>query len=187
MVHRGLPASTLRRTVSIWASPSAPALSLRLIVPTLLCHVFYLPRLPVVALSTSLSRLCHSFALTPFPLPFFPSPSFHRIFVASFSPHHSLAVILHHLPVVLTSHSIALRPDTGRIHGTPRRCHHTIRLLSTTPAADIASGLYNLATIMTDMYTSMYTYVRNSFVPVSFGPYELRDRQRVGGSCTAEY
>lgn len=55
-----------------------------------------------------------------FSLPFFSSPSFHRIFVASFSPHHSLAVILHHFPTVLTSHSTALHPDAGRVHGTPR-------------------------------------------------------------------
>lgn len=58
-------------------------------------------------------------------------------------------MILRHLPVVLTSRSIALRPGVGRVHGTPHRCQHTIRLLSTMPAADT---LHNLATTTTNVY-----------------------------------
>lgn len=112
------------------------------------------PHLPVAVLSTfSGASLRRSLALTPFPLPFFSSPSFRRIFVASFSPHHSLAVILHHLPAVLTSRSTALRFNAGRVHGTPRRCQHTIRLLSTTPAADTAS----VYTTSPPQSTSTYT------------------------------
>jgi len=51
-----------------------------------------------VSLNFSPASLRHS--LAPFLLLFFSSPSFHRIFVASFSPHHSLAVIFHHLPAI---------------------------------------------------------------------------------------
>lgn len=103
------------------------------------------------------------------PLPFFSSPSFHCIFVASFSPHHSLAVILHHFPAVLTSRFTALHPDVGRVHGTPR-CQHTIQLLSTTPAADTAS-IY----ITSPTTTDFYVYVCWTLMLVSFGPYELWD------------
>lgn len=186
-----MPASTLRRTVSIWASPSAPALSLRLVVPALLCHVFHLPHASPTSTSPprlgSLSffpaSLRHSFGLTPFPLPFFSSPSFHRIFVASFSPHHSLAVILHHFPAVLTSRSTALRPDAGRVHGTPC-CQHTIQLLSTTPAADTAS------ISIQPRHRFLCICARDSFVrwcrSVSTRAMR-RDRQRVGAPCTVEH
>lgn len=162
MVHRGSPASTLRRTVLIWVSPSAPALSLfvssfRFFFATFSIYLA-LPTSTSPPRSGSLNfsgaSLRHSLALTPFPLPFFLSPSFRRIFVASFSPHHSLAVILHHLPAVLTSRSTALRFNAGRVHGTPRRCQHTIRLLSTTPAADTAS-VYTTSPLPQSM--SMYT------------------------------
>lgn len=164
MVHRGSPASTLRRTVLIWVSPSAPALSLfvssfRFFFATFSIYLALPtstspPRSGSLNLSGAAQSLRHSLALTPFPLPFFLSPSFRRIFVASFSPHHSLAVILHHLPAVLTSRSTALRFNAGRVHGTPRRRQHTIRLLSTTPAADTAS-VYTTSPLPQSM--SMYT------------------------------
>lgn len=156
-----MPASTLRRTVLIWVSPSAPALSLfvssfRFFFATFSIYLA-LPTSTSPPRSGSLNfsgaSLRHSLALTPFPLPFFLSPSFRRIFVASFSPHHSLAVILHHLPAVLTpSRSTALRFNAGRVHGTPRRCQHTIRLLSTTPAADTAS-VYTISPLPQSMST----------------------------------
>lgn len=153
-----MPASTLRRTVLIWVSPSAPALSLfvssfRFFFATFSIYLA-LPTSTSPPRSGSLNFSGASLALTPFPLPFFLSPSFRRIFVASFSPHHSLAVILHHLPAVLTSRSTALRFNAGRVHGTPRRCQHTIRLLSTTPAADTAS-VYTTSPLPQSM--SMYT------------------------------
>lgn len=123
---------------------------------------------------------------TPFPLPFFSSPSFHRIFVASFSPHHSLAVILHHFPAVLTSRSTALHPDVGRVHGTPR-CQHTIQLLSTTPAADTASIYTNLATT-----TDLYVYVCGTLscwcrsVPTSYEMRPAASRGTVHGRALIE-
>lgn len=189
-----MPASTLRRTVLIWVSPSAPALSLsssrrsgsslpRFPSTSRFQHPPHLPRSG--SLNLSGASLRHSLALTPFPLPFFLSPSFRRIFVASFSPHHSLAVILHHLPAVLTSRSTALRFNAGRVHGTPRRCQHTIRLLSTTPAADTAS-VYTTSPLPRSM--SMYTCTGLFRAGVARSLRAMRrDRQRVGALCTVAY
>lgn len=162
-----MPASTLRRTVSIWASPSAPALSLRLIVPVLLCHVFHLPRASNIhpprlshsrdSLNFSPASLRTLLLLLLFPYYSSRPPSFHRIFVASFSPHHSLTMILHHLSAILTSRSIALRSDVGRVHETPRRCQRTdSTTLNYASSHRYYEYLYNLVITTTNIYVCRY-------------------------------
>lgn len=170
-----MPASTLRRTVSIWVSPPAPALSLRLVVPALLCHVFHLPRassilqphLPIALLSTSLPRLFVTLLLLAFP------PTI--LLVAFFSPH---------LRRVLFSSSFSRydppspprRPNIP-LHRPSSRCRTGTRNSSSLPTHDSTTLDYASSRYSTQPCYNhdqcLCIHVRNSFVPVSFGLYEL--------------
>jgi len=95
------------RTLSLFSFFLSPlnlrSFPLRLVSSILLRHVFHLPRAFSI-LFASLSRLYLIFSpaslfvvltlLSLFLSPSPSSPSFRRVFVASFSPHHSLPVIL---------------------------------------------------------------------------------------------
>lgn len=165
-----MPASTLHRTVSIWASLPAPALSLslslHLVVPALLCHVFHLPHTSNIHFASP--RRC--------PLNFFPASLFCSY---PFSPTILLAAFFSpHLRRILFSSSFSRcdPPSLPRcpnipFHRPSPRCRTGTRNSSlqthdsTTPALDYASSrycehLYNLGTT-TDFY--VYVCARGTF------------------------
>jgi len=132
------------------------------------------PHLPV-SLNFSPASLRHS--LAPFPLLFFSSPSFHRIFVASFSLHHSLAVIFHHLSAI-PFYRPSLRCWTGTRNSSSLLTHDSTIL-------EYASSRY----LQPRHYpTNVYTCAKLFRVGVVRSLQAMRwNRQRVGVLCTVEY
>lgn len=184
----------LCRTVSIWPSLPAPALSLPRRSFTFLplssfClssrHVFrlYLSRTFHILPSATPSRpsfslprlfvilryLSFSLFLPPFSSL---SLSFRRIFVAFFPPRHSPSVMLRHIPVVLTSRHRRPSPPTPDGYTELRRR----RWLHDSTTLDYTSGRYrerNVCTLPLPLLM-ISMYVRETPRVVRF----LQDRQR---------
>lgn len=161
-------------SLDLGISSSSRTLSLRLVVPALLCHVFHLPRASSIHLASPsrfsqlLSRVSSSlFRSQPFP------PTI--LLAAFFSPH---------LRRILFSSSFSRcdppspprRPNIPP-HRPSSRCRTGTRNSSSLPTHDSTTLDYasSRCSIQPRHYHGrcLCIRVRNSFVPVSFGLYEL--------------